>query len=221
MLKNISTNECFGVFSKAIAFAGVESRFAAARTICPQRRRAHPAATWARTQGGTSATEVARPLFRRQITEGPELSRQRQRHSVDREKGTIVLESTLQADSSCKSDRNPASMPRIGTAGRLPVELVHANGFLPDLIFRQVRARPNSIRNTGKRHCQSEIPTSGIVSVAAPETHSQPPQWTLRSRRSGMIAQTESSGPAPSPLERLLAELVCRRLRSLAAGRES
>jgi hypothetical protein len=200
--------------------AGVESRFAAARTIFPQRRRAHPAATWARTQGGTSATEVARPMFRRQITEGPELSRPLQRHSVDRQKGTIVLESILQADSSCKSDRNPAWTPSSGAAGPLQAELVHANGFLPDLIFRQVRARHSSSSNTGQRPCPSEKP-SRIVTAGAPEIQSKPPQWTLRSRRSGTIAQTDASGPAPSLLERLLAELACRRLRSLAAGRES
>jgi len=218
MLKNISINECFRVFSKKkIAFAGVESRFAAARTIFHQRRGAHPAATWARTQGGTSATEVARPMFRRQITEAPKLSRPLPRHSVDRQKGTIVLEFTLRADSSCKSDRNPEWTPRSGTVGPLQAELVHANGFLADLIFRHVRPRYSSSSNKGQRHRPSEKPASGVVSVAAPETQSQPPQWPLRSRRSGKIVLTDSSGPVLS----LLAELACRRLRSLAAGRES
>jgi hypothetical protein len=221
MLKTISRNECFGVFSKTIAFAGVESRFAAARTFFHQRRRVHPVATWERTQGGTSATEAAGPMFRRQITEGPELSWPLQRHSVDRQKGTIALESTLQADSSRKSDRNPAWKPRSETVGPLQAELVHANGFLADLIFRQVRARDSSSSKTGQRHCPSKKPASGVVSVAAPATQSQPLQWTSRSRRSSTIAQTESSGPVPSLLERLLAELACRRLRSLAEGRES
>lgn len=220
MLKIISRNECFGVFSKTIAFAGVESRFAAARTIFHQRRRVHPVATWARTQGGTSATEAARPMFRRQITAGPELFWPLRRHSVDRQKGTIVLESTLQADSSRKSDRNPAWAPRSEPVGPLQAELVHANGFLADLIFRQVRARHSSSSKTGQ-HCPSEKPTSGVVSVAAPATQSQPPQWTSRSRRSTTIAQTDLSGPVPSLLERLLAELAYRHLRRLAAGRES
>lgn len=220
MLKTISINECFGVFSKAITFARVKPWFASARMICPQRRRAHLAATWAGTQGGISVTEVARPMFRRQITEGSELSRPRPRHSIDGERGTIVLESTLAADSSCKSDRNPAWMPRSGTADPTPVELVHAKGFLPDLIFRQVRALHSLSRNTGKQHCPSEISASATVSMAAPETQSQPPQGTF-SRRSGTIAQTDSSGPAPSLLQRMLTELAYRRLRSLAAGRES
>jgi hypothetical protein len=160
-------------------------------------------------------------MFRRQITEGLELARPLQRHSVDRQKGTIVLESTLQAHSSRKSARNPAWTPRNGTVGPLQAELVHANEFLADLIFRQVRARHSSSSNAGHRQCPSEKPTSGFVSVGVPETQSEPPQSTLRSRRSGRIAQTDSSGPVPSLLERVLAELACRRLRSLAAGRES
>jgi hypothetical protein len=168
-------------------------------------------------------------MFRRQITEGPELSRSR--HSSDgqdarvpvhgRERGTIVLESTLPADSSCQSDRNSAWMPRSGTAAALPVELVDANGFLPDLIFRQVRALHRSSRNTEKQPCPSDISASATVSVAAPETQSQPPQWTLRSRRSGTTAQTNSSGPAASLLQRMLTELAYRRLGSLAAGRKT
>jgi hypothetical protein len=179
MLKNISIDKCFGVFSKTIASAGVESQFAAARTVFHQRCRAHVAAAWARTQEETSATEVAGPMFRRQITEGLELAR------------------PLQAG------------------------LVHANEFLADLIFRQIRARYSSSSTAGQRLCPSEKPTSGFVSEAAPETQSEPSQWTLRSRRSGRIAQTDSSSPVPSQLERLLAELACRRLRRLAAGRES
>ena len=221
MLKNISINECFGVFSKTIASAGVESQFAAARTVFHQRCRAHVAAAWARTQEETSATEVAGPMFRRQITEGLELARPLQRHSVDRQKGTIVLESALQANSSRKSARNPAWTARDGTVDPLQAGLVHANGFLADLIFRQIRARYSSSSTAGQRLCPSEKPTSGFVSEAAPETQSEPSQWTLRSRRSGRIAQTNSSSPVPSQLERLLAELACRRLRRLAAGRES
>ena len=159
-------------------------------------------------------------MFRRQITEGPELSWPLQRHSVDRQQGTIVLESTLQADSSRKSDRNPAWAPRSEPVGPLQAELVHANGFLADLIFRQVRARHSSSSKTGQ-HCPSEKPTSAVVSVPAPATESQLPQWTSRSRRSTTIAQTDLSGPVPSLVERLLADLAYRRLRSLAAGRES
>lgn len=69
MRKTIPAIECFGVFSKVIAFACIESRSAAARTILPERRRAAVGATLARPRGEPSPAEFARPMSRRQITD--------------------------------------------------------------------------------------------------------------------------------------------------------
>ena len=202
--KNIPIIECFDVFSTVIAFAGIESRFAAAR-VFPERRRAD--ATLARAPQGTSARKVAQPMFRRQITERRELSLSQgpHGHSDSRPKGALPLDSTasvsggLQEPPRCGT-RKHVCKPAVTQAGQTAdpprVELVDANGFFASLVFRRVRAR----------NC--------LVSATAPEARLP---LTLRSGRPITTAQAGSPDPVQRPLETLLAELACRRLRILAA----
>jgi hypothetical protein len=236
MRKNIRIIECFGVFSQVIAFAGIESRFAAARTIFPERRTADAAATLTRVQGETSTTEVARPMSRRQIRERRELSlppsgpdwRFDSRHG-----GAIPSDFTLRTDScglatavGCGIQEAPRcwARERVGkpvltppsqTAGPPHAEVLDANGFFASLVLRRVRARDSSVSHPEQPDCSSDHRKPGPVSAAASDVCSL---FAPRSRRPVTTAGADSPDPAAAPLETQLAELAWRRLRGRAAG---
>jgi hypothetical protein len=239
MRKNIRIIECFGVSSQVRAFAGIESRFAAARTVFHQRRTADAAATLARGQGETSRTEVARPMSRRQIRERRELSLPPpwlDWRLDSRQSGTISLDATLQtgvraltAPVSCGFQEPPRCWPRkrvcepaITPPGQAPgaphTEVVDAGGFFARLVLRRVRARDSSASDPEQPDCFSDHQKLGPVSAVASEVRSA---FTSRSRRSVTTARADSPDPAVPPLETQLAELAWRRLRSRAAGERS
>lgn len=233
MRKNISIIECFGVFSTVIAFAGIESRFRAARTVLAERRTADAAATLAPAQGETSTTGVARPMSRRSTTErrdsclpppGPDWR-------SDSPRGAIPLDSTLQTGSGvlaapvCRGIQEapgrwarkrvckPAVTPSGQTAGPPYAELVDANGFFASLVLRRVRARDSAASHPeqpDRLSDHSKLGLSAMLEVRSP--------LTLRSARPVTTAQVGSPEPALLPLETQLAELACRRLRGQTAG---
>jgi hypothetical protein len=165
MRKNVRSIECFGVFLQLRAFADIGSRFAAARAVFHQRRRADAAATLARIQGEISPTEVARPMSRWQIWERRELFlpppwpdwRFDSRHWA-----TVFLGVTLQpevcglaAPVSCGLREGPRCWPRkrvnkrtVALSGQMPdpprAEILDAHGLFASLILRRVRAQESS-----------------------------------------------------------------------------
>src|SRR5712691_10430695 len=171
MRKNISVTECFGAFSKEIAFACIESRLAAARTFFPERCRADLTATLVRAQGGASPAELARPMSHRQITGWRELLLPpgTDWHSKSLPKRVIRFEANLEAEScrlatpvSCgiaepppcwtrERVHGPAVTQADQTADWPHAELVGATGLLASLVFRQVRPGNRSAADAGQR----------------------------------------------------------------------
>jgi hypothetical protein len=236
MRKNILVTKCFGVFSRGIAFACIESRLTAARTFFPERCRADLTATLVRTQGGASPAELARPMSRRQITQRRELLLPpgTDWHSKSLPKRVILLDANLEAES-CRL-ATPVSCgiaepPRYWTRELVPgpavaqadqtadwprAELVGATGLLASLVFRQARPGNRSAADAGQRRSSDDRKT-GSVLVAAPDAGSQ---CFLRSKRSDAIARAGAPDPAPAPMEILFTELTARRLRSLATRKK-
>ena len=234
MRKNISVTECFGVFSKWIAFACIQSRLAAARTFFPERCRADLTATLVMAQGGASPAERVRPMSRRQITERRELSLPpgTDWHSKSLPKRVIRFDANLEAES-CRL-ATPVSCgiaepPHCWTRERVPgpavtqadqtadwprAELVGATGLLARLVFRQVRPGHRPAADTGR---SSDDTKSGPVLVAGPDAGSP---FSLRSKRPVPIARAGAPDTVPPSMEILFTELASRRLRSLATRKK-
>jgi hypothetical protein len=236
MRKNISVTECFGVFSKGIAFACIESRLAAARTFFPERCRADLTATLVRIQGGASLAELARPMSRRQITERRELLLPpgTDWHSKSLPKRVIRFDANLEAEScrlatlvSCGIAEPPhrwtrervhgPALPQADQTADWPrAELVGATGLLARLVFRQVRLGHRSAADAGQRHSSDDTKAEPVL-VAAPDEASP---FRLRSKRPVPIARAGAPDTVP-PMEILFTELASRRLRSLATRKKS
>jgi hypothetical protein len=231
MIKNIRIVECFGVSSQVRAFAGIESRFAAARTVFHQRRRADAAATLERLP-----TEVARPMSGRQIRERRELSLPPpwpDWRFGSRGRGAISLDATVQtsvcglaAPVSCGLQealrcwpRKPVCKPAVEPPGQTPgpphVEVVDPHGLFASLVLRRVRTRDSSASHPEQPDCSSDHQKRGPASAATLEARAP---FTSRSGRPATTAGVDSPDPAVAPLETQLAELAWRRLRGRAAG---
>jgi hypothetical protein len=219
-----------------IAFACIESRMAAARTIFPERCRADLTATLVRAQGGASTAELARPMSRRQITERRELSLPpgTDWHSKSLPKRVIRFDANLEAEScrlatpvSCgiaepprcwtrERVHGPAVTQADQTADWPRAELVGAVGLLARLVFRQVRPGHRSAADAGQRR-SSDDTKIGPILVAGSDAGSP---FSLRSKRPVPIARAGAPDPAPAPMEILFTELASRRLRSLATRKK-
>jgi hypothetical protein len=216
-----------------IASACIESRFAAARRIFPERRTAAAAMTLARAQGRASPLGFARPRFRRPIMEG-ELSPAPQRsdsQSGSSPKSGVRLSSRVQAESCplaapvSRGIQEPlrrwtpqrASYPAVKQAAQaadLPrAEPIDANRLLASLVLHAVRPRRSGA--DAERGCSLRDPKFGLVSSATRDVCSL---FTLQSERTVTRPQAGSPDPVPPSIETLFTELARRRLRRLAAG---
>jgi len=216
------------------AFADIESRFAAARTVFYQRRTADAAATLAGVQGEISPTEVARSMSRRQIRERREVPLPPPGpgwHLDSRHGGVISLDASLPPDvcglapASCGIQEAPRRWPRKRTCqaavtppGQMPesqhVEIICAHGLFASLILRRVRAQDSSATAPEQPNGFSDRRELGLVSAVAAEVRSS---FTLRSGQTvTTAAMADSPDPPIAPLETKLAELASRRLRDRA-----
>jgi hypothetical protein len=236
MRKDISVTECFGVSSKGIGFACIESRLAAARTFFPERCSADLTATLVRIQGGASLAELARPMSRRQIRERRELLRPpgTDWHSKSLPKCVIRFDANLEAEScrlatlvSCGIAEPPHRWTREHVHGPVVAqadqradwpraELVGAADLLARLVFRQARPGHRSTADAGQRHSSDDTKTE-LVLVATPDAGSP----FSRSKRPVPIARAGAPDTVPPPMEILFTELALRRLRSLATRKKS
>ena len=236
MRKNISVTECFGVFSKGIAFACIESWLAAARTFFPERCRADLTATLVRAQGEASPAERVRPMSRRQITERRELLLPpgTDWHSKGLPKRILRFDANLEAEScrlvtpvSCGIAEPPRCWTRECVHGPVVTqadqtadwphaELVGATSLLASLVFRQVRPGNRSAADAGQRR-SSDDTKMGTVLVVGPDAGSP---FSLRSKRPVPIARAGAPDTVPPPMEILFTELASRRLRSLATRKK-
>jgi hypothetical protein len=233
MRKNNRSVKCFGVFLQTRAFADIESRFAAARVVFHQRRRADAAATLARIQGEISPTEVARPMSRRQIWERRELFlpppwpdwRIDSRHWATVFLGLIFQPEVcgLAAPVSCGLREAPRCWPRkrvnkrtVTPPGQMPdpprAEILDAHRLFASLILRRVRAQGSSAGDCERPDCCSDhrkvIPGSAVA---------EEDRW--RPRRDPPRPVTETAADSrESPVETQLAELAWRHLHGRAAG---
>jgi hypothetical protein len=217
MRKNILILECSVVFSQVIAFAGIEPRFAAARSVFPERSIGDANATLARVQGETSTTEVAGPMSRRQIRERRESSLPSPGPDWpfdSRSRGAIALGSTLQTNS-CGAATSASRVLREApcwtrkrvckpavtspglTAGPPHAEVLDPGSFFASLVLRRVRARPSAASRPEQPDRYSNHPKLRPVSPAALEVTS---------------AGASSPAPVVAALETQLAELAWRRL---------
>jgi hypothetical protein len=226
MRNNIPVTECFGVFSKVIAFACNGSWSAAARTRLSECRRARPDAIQGRAPGGDSPAGLVRPMSRGQITERRELSLPQgpDWHSADWHSDSQHLQRTVRFDDglqgescrlaapvSCEAEErprcrtlkvihNPVALPAGQPADPRGAELATtANGLFASLVFHQVRPRNRSAADAAKRSGSSDDPKPDLVSDAV------------------TIDQAGSPGRVPGPVETLFTELAARCLGSLAA----
>ena len=229
--------ECFGVFSKVIAFVCIGSEFAAVRTLLPLHRRitAYTALARAKNVGEASIARFAPPTSRRGITEQWELSLARQRPEWflgSHPKRLLGVDSTLQAESArcgepvscgieeplrCWNPRRadiPAGKQTGQTTDPARAEFVGANRLFAGLVLHQVRPHDRSVAVAKQRIGSSPNRNSGLVSVPGQDAGSS---FTLRSGRSVTTTPAVAPDPLPTPIETLFSELARRRLRQLAA----
>lgn len=203
--------ECFGVFSKAIAFVRIGSEFAAVRTLLLLHRRigAYTALARAKNVEEASIARFAPPTSRRGITEQQEWSPPLQRPEwfFDGHPKRLlgVAESArLGGPASCGVEEplrcwNPRHAPipagkQTGqTTNPARAEFIAANRLFARLVLHQVRPHDRSAAVAKRPIGSSHNRNPGLVSVPA-----------------------ASPDPLPAPIETLFSELARRRLRRLA-----
>jgi hypothetical protein len=216
-----------------IASACIESRFAAARRIFPERRTAAAGMTLARAPGRASPRGFACPRFRRPIREG-KLSPALQRsdlQSASSPKSGVRFSSRVQAESCplaapvSRGIQEPSrrwtpqrtSYPAVKQAAQAAdpprAEPIHANRLLASLVLHAVRPRRSAA--DAEPGCSLRDPKFGLVSSAAPGASAH---FTLRSGRTVTRPLAGSPDPVCPSIETLFTELAWRRLRRLTAG---
>lgn len=219
--------ECFGVFSKVIAFVCIGSECAPVRMLLPLHRRigAYTASARAKNVGEASIARLAPPTSRRGITEQSELSLPLQRPEGvfdGHPKRLLRVDSPLQTESdghgkavSCGIEEPLPAVTQTGQTADLPsAEFVVANRLFARLLLHQVRPDDRSAAAAKQRIGFSRNRNPGPVSVPAPDAGSSS---TLRSGQSMTIAPASSPDSLPAPMGTLFSELARRRLGRLAA----
>lgn len=214
-------SECFIVFSEVIAFVCISSQFAAVRTSLPSQRwiGADAASPGANKVEEVSISRSVSLTSYQGVTDEWELSSPPQRRGLLLD-GQAKLLPALQPSTHSAPCGRRGQLLSGGTqepgqaADSLLVAFVGANRLFAGLLLQQVRPHGRSPAAPKQKISSSRNRIRGAALVRTPAAGSA---FTPGSERPVTTAQDASPGLPLAGIETLLAELVRRRLRSLAA----